>query len=60
MNIDWGRHSAFFYKDRDGKIVCGPVWDYDRALGCEDVRDNEPRAWAGVVNAVGTVCGDGW
>ncbi len=60
MNIDWGRHSAFFYKDRGGKIVCGPVWDYDRALGCEDVRDNEPRAWAGVVNSVGTVSSHTW
>ncbi|MGK0187810.1 MAG: hypothetical protein ACI9R3_003601 [Verrucomicrobiales bacterium] len=60
MNIDWGRHSAFFYKDRGGKIVCGPVWDYDRALGCEDVRDNEPRAWEGVVNAVGTVSSKTW
>ena len=60
MNIDWGRHSAFFHKDRDGKIVCGPVWDYDRALGCEDVRDNNPRAWEGVVNAVGTVSSKTW
>ncbi|MFT4547374.1 MAG: hypothetical protein ACI9MB_001320, partial [Verrucomicrobiales bacterium] len=60
MNIDWGRHSAFFYKDRGGKIVSGPVWDYDRALGCEDVRDNQPRAWEGVVNAVGTVSSKTW
>ncbi|MGI9239231.1 MAG: CotH kinase family protein, partial [Verrucomicrobiales bacterium] len=60
MNIDWGRHSAFFYKDRDGKIVSGPVWDFDRALGCEDVRDDEPRAWEGVVNAVGTVSSKTW
>jgi hypothetical protein len=60
MNIDWGRHSAFFHKDRNGKIVCGPVWDYDRALGCEDVRDNNPLAWEGVVNAVGTVSSKTW
>lgn len=60
MNIDWGRHSAFFHKDRNGRIVCGPVWDYDRALGCEDVRDNNPRAWEGVVNAVGTVSSKTW
>ena len=60
MNIDWGRHSAFFHKDRNGKIVSGPVWDYDRALGCEDVRDNNPLAWEGVVNAVGTVSSKTW
>jgi len=60
MNIDWGRHSAFFYKDRRGKIVSGPVWDFDRALGCEDVRDNNPLAWEGVVNSVGTVSSKTW
>ncbi|MDF1711529.1 MAG: CotH kinase family protein [Akkermansiaceae bacterium] len=60
MNIDWGRHSAFFHKDRNGRIVSGPVWDYDRALGCEDVRDNNPLAWEGVVNAVGTVSSKTW
>ncbi len=60
MNIDWGRHSAFFHKDREGKIVSGPVWDFDRALGCEDVRDNNPLAWEGVVNSVGTVSSKTW
>ena len=60
MNIDWGRHSAFFHKDRNGKIVSGPVWDFDRALGCEDVRDNNPLAWGGVVNSVGTVSSHTW
>lgn len=60
MNIDWGRHSAFFHKDREGKIISGPVWDFDRALGCEDVRDNNPLAWEGVVNSVGTVSSKTW
>jgi len=60
LNIDWGRHSAFFYKDRDGKVVSGPVWDYDRSLGCEDVRDDNPLAWEGGVNAVGTVSSKTW
>lgn len=60
LNIDWGRHSAFFYKDRGGKVVSGPVWDYDRSLGCEDVRDDNPLAWEGGVNAVGTVSSKTW
>ena len=60
LNIDWGRHSAFFYKDRDGKVVSGPVWDYDRSLGCEDVRDDNPLAWEGGINAVGTVSSKTW
>ena len=35
-NIDGYRLSSYFYKDRDGKIVSGPVWDYDLSLGNAD------------------------
>ena len=34
-NVDGYRLSSYFYKDRDskgGKIVAGPVWDYDLAF----------------------------
>lgn len=30
-NVDGYRLSTFFYKDREGKLVMGPVWDYDIA-----------------------------
>lgn len=35
-NIDGYRLSTFFYKDRDsknGKLVMGPIWDYNLAFG---------------------------
>jgi len=32
-NPDAFERSAYFHKDRGGKIVAGPVWDFDRALG---------------------------
>lgn len=32
-NIDGYRISSYFNKDRNGKIVAGPVWDYDIAWG---------------------------
>ncbi|MEO8719813.1 MAG: CotH kinase family protein [Ginsengibacter sp.] len=32
-NIDGYRISSFFYKPRLGKIIAGPVWDYDIAWG---------------------------
>jgi hypothetical protein len=35
-NSDAWRFSTFFYKNRDsegGKLVMGPIWDFDRALG---------------------------
>jgi len=35
-NIDGFRLSAYFYKDRGGKIVMGPIWDYNLSLGNAD------------------------
>ncbi|MDA3890669.1 MAG: CotH kinase family protein [Salinivirgaceae bacterium] len=35
-NIDGFRLSTFFYKDRNGKIVAGPIWDYNLSLGNAD------------------------
>lgn len=43
--------SAYFSKDRKGKLVAGPVWDFDRALGCDtdnDVRSFRFDVWSGV------------
>lgn len=31
-NVDGGFHSVFFYKDKNGLFVRGPVWDYDRSF----------------------------
>ena len=45
MDPDWGRLSQFFDKDRNGKIVAGPMWDYDRTMGSRDGRDDNPRRW---------------
>lgn len=45
MDPDWGRLSQFFYKDRGGKIVAGPIWDYDRTMGSRDSRDDSPLVW---------------
>ncbi|MCX7847173.1 MAG: CotH kinase family protein [bacterium] len=32
-NIDGLRLSSYFYKDRNGKLVSGPPWDYNISLG---------------------------
>ncbi len=45
-NVDALRLSAFFHKDRNGKIEAGPIWDFDRALGSDDGRDSTPESWA--------------
>ena len=52
MDPDWGRFSQYFHQDRGGKIKAGPVWDYDRALGSRDGRDDFPARWEGVSSSV--------
>lgn len=44
-NLDSFFHSAYFHKARDGKLVAGPVWDFDRALGSYDPRTQPPEGW---------------
>ena len=45
-NVDAMVLSTYFHKTRQGKIVCGPHWDFDRALGSTDDRDANPRVWS--------------
>ena len=44
-NADGFRLSAFWHKDRLGKIKAGPLWDFDRSLESTDPRDNEYYGW---------------
>ncbi len=44
-NVDAMVLSTYFHKPRGGKITCGPHWDFDRALGSLDPRDENPRQW---------------
>lgn len=44
-NVDALRLSSFFHKPRNGPLVYGPLWDYDRTLGSQDSRDDNPREW---------------
>ncbi|HUR56517.1 MAG TPA: CotH kinase family protein, partial [Opitutaceae bacterium] len=46
-NIDALAHSDYFHKDRGGKLVAGPVWDFDRALGSYDERTRSWDTWNG-------------
>jgi hypothetical protein len=45
MDPDWGRLSQYFYKERNGPVSAGPIWDYDRTMGSDDGRDDNPRRW---------------
>ncbi|MBT6462361.1 MAG: hypothetical protein HOK49_07465 [Opitutae bacterium] len=40
------RLSTYLYKPRSGKLTYGPIWDFDRTLGCDnDGRAREPTGW---------------
>lgn len=50
-NVDGYRYSTFFYKDRDskgGKLVAGPLWDFDLCYGNLNYSDRNLRTdqWA--------------
>ncbi|MBR4336766.1 MAG: CotH kinase family protein [Bacteroidaceae bacterium] len=52
LNADGYKRSAYFYKERQkkngsgGKLVAGPVWDYNLAYGnCNFANANNPEAW---------------
>lgn len=62
-NIDGYRISSFFYKDKnskDGRLNCGPPWDYDFSFGMPDYCE----AWTTfnfVFNNFNTICSsDNW
>jgi sugar lactone lactonase YvrE len=54
-NSDAFAGSAFFTKDRNGKISAGPLWDFDRSMGSGDERNEAWDEWRSPLDA-----GDGW
>jgi hypothetical protein len=59
-NVDGLRFSAYFYKERGGRLAAGPVWDFDRSLGTPyDLRASEPEEWNQTWNAT-DYFNEGW
>ncbi|MBL9169979.1 MAG: immunoglobulin domain-containing protein [Verrucomicrobiales bacterium] len=59
FNVDALRLSGYLYKERDkpgqrGRLVFGPVWDFDRAFGSTDGRDADPLVWKSQTGDGGT------
>ena len=47
-NPDGLRLSTYFFKDRNKRLEYGPVWDFDRTMGCDDDgRAFNPVGWSG-------------
>jgi hypothetical protein len=47
QNVDAFYRSAYLTKDRQGRLVAGPIWDNDRAMHGGDDRSEEPDRWNG-------------
>jgi hypothetical protein len=46
MNPDALRLSGYLFKDRENKLHAGPIWDFDRTMGCSsDSRAGDPTYW---------------
>jgi len=59
-NVDGLRISAYFHKDRAGRLAAGPVWDFDRSMGTPyDPRATEPAEWNQTWNAA-DYFNEGW
>jgi len=50
-NVDAYRLSGYYHKDRNGLLVAGPIWDYDRTMESTDGRDNAYNTWIGTGDA---------
>jgi hypothetical protein len=59
-NVDGLRFSAYFHKDRGGRLLAGPVWDFDRSMGTpHDYRSPAAEEWNQTFNAV-DYFNEGW
>jgi hypothetical protein len=59
-NVDGLRFSAYFHKDRGGRLAAGPVWDFDRSMGTpHDYRSPAAEEWNQTFNAV-DYFNEGW
>lgn len=45
-NVDFDMKSIFMYKDMDGKLFMGPIWDMDLTCGTGDSREYSYTLWA--------------
>ncbi len=60
-NVDGLRFSAYFHKERGGRLAAGPVWDFDRSLGTPyDPRTAEPEEWKPPTFNAADYFNEGW
>ncbi|MGH2548772.1 MAG: CotH kinase family protein, partial [Thermomicrobiales bacterium] len=45
-NVDGLRLSTFMHKPRGGKLIAGPIWDFDLTMNSRDARSADPLRWS--------------
>jgi hypothetical protein len=60
-NVDGLRISAYFHKERDGRLAAGPLWDFDRSFGTpQDPRAPDAEEWNRVWSSGVDYFNEGW
>ena len=60
-NVDGLRISAYFHKERGGRLAAGPLWDFDRSFGTpQDPRATEPEEWKLMWSMEADYFNEGW
>ena len=60
-NVDGLRFSAYFHRERDGRLAAGPIWDLDRTMGTPyDPRAVDPEEWKATWSDATDYFNDGW
>lgn len=44
-NIDVGTYSFYMYKEKGGKLYCGPLWDFDLSVGSINYGYGNEQSW---------------
>jgi hypothetical protein len=60
-NVDGLRFSAYFHKERGGRLAAGPLWDFDRSFGTPyDPRAAEAEEWSRTWSDATDYFTEGW
>ena len=60
QNADCFRLSTYMHKKKGGKLVAGPIWDFDRTIGSTDTRSANPVGWSAIQPATDIMTWGWW
>jgi len=60
QNADCFRLSTYMHKPRLGKLIAGPIWDFDRTMGSTDSRSTNPVGFSAIQPATDIMTWGWW